>query len=158
MPKLSGKKLILLGDREGVPHTAMQEALKNCGAEVVYAVTACFSCSALATMDNKDQSGINECVKLCGAENCVAVLGSGSVDGAIAYAEALTAGDPSGLGPLCDISLGLPVYSIFEKAIENETSKGVWEEKISMLALALPVKEIASSVKGIREKKSKYSL
>ena len=40
MSKLSGKKLILLGDREGVSNSAMEEALKNCGAEVVYSVTA----------------------------------------------------------------------------------------------------------------------
>ena len=158
MSKLSGKKLILLGDREGVSNSSMEEALKNCGAEVVYSVTACFSCSALGTMDNKDQSGINDCVNQFGAMNCVAVLGSATTDCAIAYAEALTAGDPSGLGPLCDIALGLPVYSIFEKTIENETNKGVWDEKISILSLTLPSREIADAVEKIRSKNSRYKL
>lgn len=158
MAKLSGKKLILVGDRAGVPHTVLEEALKDCGGEVVYAVTECFSCSPLGTMDNKDQENINECVKQYEAVNCVAILGSATTECAIAYAEALTAGDPSGMGPLCDIALGLPVYSIFEKAIENETNKGVWDEKIAILALSLPAAEIASAVSKVRSKNSKYSL
>lgn len=40
--KLKGKKLILLGERDGVPGPAMEAALKNCGAEVVFTVTECF--------------------------------------------------------------------------------------------------------------------
>jgi betaine reductase len=42
MGKLSGKKLILLGERDGVAGPAMEESLKNCGAEVAFSVTECF--------------------------------------------------------------------------------------------------------------------
>ncbi len=39
---LEGKKLILLGERDGVAGPAMEECFKNTGAEVVFSVTECF--------------------------------------------------------------------------------------------------------------------
>jgi len=42
MGRLSGKKLILLGERDGVAGPAMEESLKNSGADVVFSVTECF--------------------------------------------------------------------------------------------------------------------
>jgi betaine reductase len=42
MGKLAGKKLILLGERDGVPGPAMEACLQNSGAEIVFAVSECF--------------------------------------------------------------------------------------------------------------------
>jgi betaine reductase len=42
MGKLSGKKLILLGERDGVPSPAMESVFANSGSEVVFAATECF--------------------------------------------------------------------------------------------------------------------
>ncbi len=42
MGKLSGKKLILLGERDGVPSPAMESVFANSGAEVVFSATECF--------------------------------------------------------------------------------------------------------------------
>jgi betaine reductase len=42
MGKLAGKKLILLGERDGVPAPAMEACFKNSGAEVIFSVTECF--------------------------------------------------------------------------------------------------------------------
>lgn len=42
MGKLDGKKLVLLGERDGVPGPAMEECLKDSGAEIVFSVTECF--------------------------------------------------------------------------------------------------------------------
>jgi len=42
MGKLSGKKLILLGERDGVPSPAMESVFANSGGEVVFAATECF--------------------------------------------------------------------------------------------------------------------
>lgn len=39
---LEGKKLIVLGERDGVPAQTIEQALKNLGAEVVYSTTQCF--------------------------------------------------------------------------------------------------------------------
>lgn len=42
MGKLASKKLILLGERDGVPSQAMEVCLAGSGAEVVYSATECF--------------------------------------------------------------------------------------------------------------------
>jgi betaine reductase len=42
MGKLSGKKLILLGERDGVPSLSMEACFAESGAEVVFAATECF--------------------------------------------------------------------------------------------------------------------
>lgn len=42
MSKLAGKKLLLLGERDGIPSPAMEKVFANSGAEVVFAATECF--------------------------------------------------------------------------------------------------------------------
>lgn len=42
MGKLEGKKLLLLGERDGVPSPAMEAVFKNSGAEMIFSATECF--------------------------------------------------------------------------------------------------------------------
>lgn len=42
MRLLNGKKVIIIGDRDGVPGPAIEECVKTAGAEVVYSSTECF--------------------------------------------------------------------------------------------------------------------
>lgn len=42
MGKLAGKKLLLLGERDGVPGPAMEACFQKSGAEVVFSATECF--------------------------------------------------------------------------------------------------------------------
>jgi len=37
-----GKKIIILGDRDGVPGPAIEECMKSSGAQVVFSTTECF--------------------------------------------------------------------------------------------------------------------
>jgi glycine reductase len=39
---LKGKKVIILGDRDGIPGPAMEACIRTTGAEVLYASTECF--------------------------------------------------------------------------------------------------------------------
>ena len=39
---LSGKKLIILGERDGVPAPIFEQAVTGLGGEVAYAATQCF--------------------------------------------------------------------------------------------------------------------
>ncbi len=39
---LSGKKLIILGERDGVPAPVIEQAIAGLGGEVAYAATQCF--------------------------------------------------------------------------------------------------------------------
>jgi betaine reductase len=40
--KLTGKKLLLLGERDGVPSPAMEACFKDSGADIVFSATECF--------------------------------------------------------------------------------------------------------------------
>lgn len=42
MGKLAGKKLLLLGERDGVPGPAMEACLNGNGSEAVFSATECF--------------------------------------------------------------------------------------------------------------------
>lgn len=42
MSKLTGKKLVLLGERDGVPSPAMESVFANSGAEIAFSATECF--------------------------------------------------------------------------------------------------------------------
>ena len=42
MAILDGKKVIIIGDREGVPGPAIAECVKTAGGEVVFSSTECF--------------------------------------------------------------------------------------------------------------------
>lgn len=42
MSVLDGKKVIIIGDRDGIPGPAMVECLKGTSAEVVFSSTECF--------------------------------------------------------------------------------------------------------------------
>ena len=42
MGKLAGKKLLILGERDGVPGPAMEACLKGSGAEILLSVSECF--------------------------------------------------------------------------------------------------------------------
>ncbi len=37
-----GKKVIIIGDRDGVPGPAIEECVKSAGAEVIFSTTECF--------------------------------------------------------------------------------------------------------------------
>ena len=39
---LNGKKVVILGDRDGVPGQAIEECVKTAGAEIVFSTTECF--------------------------------------------------------------------------------------------------------------------
>ena len=42
MTILKDKKVIIIGDRDGIPGPAIEECVKTAGAEVVYSSTECF--------------------------------------------------------------------------------------------------------------------
>ncbi len=42
MGLFEGKKVLIIGDRDGIPGPAIEECLKPTGAEVVFSATECF--------------------------------------------------------------------------------------------------------------------
>lgn len=39
---LKDKKVVIIGDRDGVPGQAIEECIKTTGAEIVFSTTECF--------------------------------------------------------------------------------------------------------------------
>ncbi len=79
-------------------------------------------------------------------------------DKAELYAETVTVGDPTFAGPLGGVSLGLPVYHIFDEAIKSEADPAAWDEQVSMMEMVLDTEALASAVAGMRAANSKHSL
>ena len=42
MGKFDGKKVLIIGDRDGIPGPAIEECIKTTGADVVFSSTECF--------------------------------------------------------------------------------------------------------------------
>lgn len=42
MAILNGKKVVIIGDRDGIPGPSIAECVKTAGAEIVYSSTECF--------------------------------------------------------------------------------------------------------------------
>ena len=150
--KLAGKKLILLGERDGVPGPAMEACLKNSGAEVEFYVTD------EGAMDLQNQQRIKDAALKYGGENVVVILGSSEADGAEIYAETVCSGDPTYAGPLAGVQLGLPVYHIFDGVIRKECDPIAWDEQVNMMEMVLDTDKLVATVKGIRDQYSKFKI
>lgn len=109
-------------------------------------------------MDLQNQQRIKDAAEKFGAENVVVILGSSDAEGAEIYAETVTNGDPTFAGPLAGVSLGLPVYHIFEQDIREECDPAEWEAQISMMEMVLDPEKLSEAVSGIRAQFSKYAL
>ena len=109
-------------------------------------------------MDLQNQQRIKDAAEKFGAENVVVILGSSDAEGAEIYAETVSNGDPTYAGPLAGVSLGLPVYHVFEQDVRDECDPAEWEAQISMMEMVLDPDALAAAVKGNREQFSKHSI
>ena len=80
------------------------------------------------------------------------LLGSPDGESAELYAETVTLGDPTFAGALAGIALKLPVYYIAEEAVRSQIPPDVYDEHVSLMELALPVKDIVDRLTAIRRK------
>lgn len=145
---LKGKKVAILGDRDGIPGPAIEECIKAAGAEVVFSTTECFVWTAAGAMDLENQARIKDLNDKYGNEDLIVVLGGGEAEASGLAAETVSTGDPTYAGPLAGVSLGLKAYHIFE--LKEEIPADVYEEQISMMEMVLDVDEIVDEVKTYR--------
>lgn len=109
-------------------------------------------------MDLQNQQRVKDAAEKFGAENTVVILGSSDAEGAELYAETVTVGDPTYAGPLGGVSLGLPVYHIFDETIKAEADPAAWDEQVSMMEMVLDTEALASAVAKMREENSAAKL
>jgi glycine/sarcosine/betaine reductase complex component A len=86
-----------------------------------------------------------------GTEDLVVILGSPSAESAEVYARTVTEGDPSWVGPLAGIALGLPVFHVLEPEVKEQFDPAVYDEQVSIMESVLEVDEIIEAVRSVRE-------
>ncbi len=86
-----------------------------------------------------------------GNENMVVILGSPSAESAEVYARTVTEGDPSWVGPLAGISLGLPVYHILESEVKDQVDPKVYQEQVAIMESVLETDDIIAAMRSVRE-------
>ncbi len=146
---LKGKKVAILGDRDGIPGPAIEECVKAAGAEVVFSTTECFVWTAAGAMDLENQARIKDLYDKYGNEELIVVLGGAEPEASGLAAETVATGDPTFAGPLSGVSLGLKAYHIFE--LKDEIPADVYEEQVGMMEMVLDVDEIVNEVKTYRQ-------
>ena len=156
MAILKDKKVIIIGDRDGIPGPAIEECVKTAGAEVVYSSTECFVWTAAGAMDLENQKRVKDFADQYGAENIVVVLGAAEGEAAGLAAETVAAGDPTFAGPLTGVQLGLTVYHVCEPEIKNEVDPTVYDEQVGMMEMVMDVDDIISEMSSIRNEYCKY--
>ena len=157
MSLFNGKKVIIIGDRDGIPGPAIEECLKSTTAEVVFSSTECFVWTAAGAMDLENQKRVKELTEKYGAENVVVLIGGAEAEAAGLAAETVTAGDPTFAGPLAGVQLGLRVYHAVEPEFKNAVDADVYDEQIGMMEMVLDVDEIIKEVKTIRDQYCKFN-
>lgn len=157
MTTLQNKKVIIIGDRDGIPGPAIEECVKTVdGAEVVFSSTECFVWTAAGAMDLENQNRVKDAAEKFGNENVVVLLGAAEAEAAGLAAETVTAGDPTFAGPLAGVELGLSVFHVVEDAMKEQFNEDVYEEQIGMMEMVLDCDEIAEEMSEIRDEFCKY--
>lgn len=62
----------------------------------------------------------------------------------------MTSGDPTYVGPLAGVALGLAVYHVLEPALKASVDETIYDEQVGLMEDALPSEELADLVKTIR--------
>lgn len=146
---LKGKKIAILGDRDGIPGPAIEECVKSAGAEVVFSTTECFVWTAAGAMDLENQARIKDLAEKYGKDDFIVVLGGAEAEASGLAAETVSSGDPTFAGPLSGVSLGLKAYHMFE--LKEEVDTDIYEEQVGMMEMVLNVDEIIEEVKTYRK-------
>lgn len=79
-------------------------------------------------------------------------MGAPDADSAELYAETLVDGDPSWVGALTGVSLGLPVYHIMEPETKRQIDPAAYKEHLELLEIALDVDKITEGLNRVRKK------
>ena len=148
--KLGEKKIIIIGDRDGVHGEEIEDALKRMGYKPVFSCTECFVCTAAGSVDFPNQQKIKELAQTGRPEDFAVLLGVADSEGAEVHARTVTTGDPSCSGVLSGVELHLPVYHVFEPEVKNQVDKSVYDETIGVVEQSLNKKIVDDTIATVR--------
>ncbi|NIQ04327.1 MAG: glycine/sarcosine/betaine reductase complex selenoprotein A [Candidatus Korarchaeota archaeon] len=155
--KLAGKKVIAIGDRDGINGETIEAVMEDAGADVVFTATECFVCTAAGSVDLPNQKRIKEIMEDSEDGGFIAILGVCDNEGAKIHAKTVTTGDPAYVGALAGVSLHLPVYHVLEEEIKSQISEDAYKEHLEVSEMALDedtLKESIDIIKTTRREES----
>jgi glycine reductase len=152
--ELKGKKVIIIGERDGVQGPAIAACVESAGAEPLLVQTQCFVWTAAGALDLEGQESIKKVVEQYGKDNLIVILGSPDADSAELYAETVVRGDPTWAGPLAGIALELPVYHIMEPEMKAQIEPEIYKEHLALMEIALDVEKITKALSKVRAESS----
>ncbi len=85
------------------------------------------------------------------AEEVVVLLGTPTAESSRLYALTVREGDPSWVGALAGVALGLPTYHITEEEVKRQIPSAEYEEHVALMEMVMEVGEIAEAVRGVRD-------
>ena len=147
---LQGKKVIAVGERDGISGPAIAACAKAAGADVVFVAPECFVCTAAGAMDLQSQEAILKASQTHDKADLLVLLGSPDPESATIAAETGVMGDPSYAGALAGAQLGLLTYHVLEEEVHADIPDDVWEEQIGVMADVLEADALAETVAGFR--------
>jgi glycine reductase len=147
---LKNKKIIALGERDGVQGSAIAMCVQSAGAEVVLDVTHCFVWTSAGALDLDGQIEIKQVVDRLGTDGMVVILGTPNAESSKLYGLTVTEGDPSWAGVLAGANLNLPVYHITEPEIKDLINPAVYEEQVGLTEMVLDTGEIFEALNHVR--------
>lgn len=148
--ELKGKKVIIIGERDGVQGPAIEECMKSTGAQPLLVQTQCFVWTAAGALDPEGQENIKRIADQYGKEDLIVILGAPDADSAELYAETVMHGDPSWVGPLAGVALELPVYHIMEPEIKAQIDPEIYKQHLELMEIALDVERISQALSKLR--------
>lgn len=101
-------------------------------------------------MDPENQDRIREIVDREGVGNVVVVLGAADAEALEVAAETVTRGDPSFIGPLSGVQLGLPVMHVFEQDVKDQIDPETYNAQVGFLELSLEADEVRGVMTRVR--------
>ena len=84
-------------------------------------------------------------------EEVVVLLGTPTAESSRLYAITVREGDPSWVGALAGVPLGLAAYHIVEEEVKRQIPAADYEQHVALMEMVMEVAEIAAAVRGVRE-------
>jgi glycine reductase len=101
-------------------------------------------------MDPENQDRIREITERYGRDNLIVVLGAVDPESLEVATQTVTVGDPSYVGSLAGVSLGLPVIHIFENDVKSQVDPAIYEEHLGLLELSLDPEAVKAVMGRLR--------
>lgn len=101
-------------------------------------------------MDPENQDRIRSVVERVGAADLVVVVGSIDPEGLAVAAQTVTEGDPSFVGPLAGIPLGLPVVHILEDEVKQQVDASVYQSQVGLVEHAADTEAVRGVMRTAR--------